>query len=302
MSVSSQSTTQSPARLRLSAPAKINLTLDVLGKRPDGYHELCSLVMGVGLADELEAEHRGEAGVELACDDASLRGESNLAARAARAVLSRSKPGCGARLTLRKGIPVGVGLGGGSSDAAAALRLCRELWNADADDRDLEAMGAALGSDVPLFFHLPAAVIRGRGDVVEPVVPRWRGWVLFVFAGQLVPTADVYAAWTPSDAENRPRGKAAEAAGATDAAALSRLLSNHLEPAIFRVAPRVGRVFSELINLGFDAVRVSGAGSALYLLYDDEEEARQAAKRVGSADLDVRTSVVPAPVGMPPLT
>lgn len=302
MTVSSQSTTASAARLRTSAPAKINLTLDVLGKRPDGYHELCSLVIGIGLADELEAEIRSAPGVDLQCDDPSLNGKRNLAYRAAAAMAGACSTNQGVRLTLRKRIPVGAGLGGGSSDAAAALRLCRGLWRADVGDEQLSAMGAALGSDVPLFFSLPSAVIRGRGEQVEPVVPRWHGWVLLVFAGQLVPTAEVYAAWRSSDAENRPKGMAKAAAEATSAAALSRLLSNHLEPAIFRVAPRVGRVFSELINLGFDAVRVSGAGSALYLLYDDEEDARQAAKRVGNAIPDVITSVVPAPVGMSPLT
>lgn len=294
-------------RARLRAPAKINLTLDVLGRRgtgllagrPDGFHDLCSLAVGVGLADELACESRAEPGVLFECDNDDLRGPGNLVYRAAELLASRCAVRRGARLRLRKATPVGAGMGGGSSDAAAALWLCNDVWGTGLDDAELAALGAELGSDVPLFFALPSGIIRGRGERVEPVQMAWNGWVLLVFAGVPVPTEQVYAARRPSDGDDRTSGAAQAATRAKTAAELSSLLSNHLEPAVFRVAARVRDVYEQLVHLGFGTVRVSGAGSALYVLYDDEHEARQAADRVNRRNIGVTTLVVPVPVPYP---
>jgi len=278
-----------------SAPAKINLTLDVLGPRGDGYHELRSLVISVGLADRICCTLDREPGVHLHCTDAALRGPDNLAVRAARLLAERCAIVPAIRIDLEKCIPVGGGLGGGSSDAATVLRLCNDLWQAERSASELLAMGATLGSDVSFFFALPSAVLTGRGDRVEPAALRWSGWVLLVFAGPAVSTAKVFRAWRPADSAQFPSAADAQVRSASTAAELSPLLSNHLEPAVFRVSPHVHSVFSELNRTGAGPFRVSGAGSTLFRLLDDKDAAYDLMKWIGTLGLDLRASVVAAP-------
>lgn len=283
------------------APAKVNLTLDVLGTRSDGYHEITSLVMGVDLCDRLVARRVRAPDVTLRCSDPSLQTADNLAWRAAELLRrSRNAPN-GWSLELTKRIPTGAGLGGGSSDAAAALRLCAALASEEATEEELAALGAGLGSDVPLFFALPSAVLRGRGERVAGRSLSWHGWVLLVMAGGVVPTGDVYRVWRESDAAGAPRGLHAAACGARSAAELSELLSNGLEEAVFRVAPHVGSVHDALRAEGYAHVRVSGAGSALFMLFDSMEAAREAEQAVSSRGIGSSWHVVRAPVEVPPI-
>lgn len=308
-----------------TAPAKINLTLDVLGRRADGYHELRSLVIGIDLQDELQLCPADVAGVHLACDDPSINDDSNLAVRAVRLLAERLGVEPAVTLRLAKRIAKGAGLGGGSSDAASALRLAAALWShlwaPGLTDRkvgapenvgstestrlthdELAALGAALGSDVPLFFHLPAAVMTGRGDRVELVTLSWSGWVLLVVPDLHVSTADVYRAWRPDDGALRGADRLTDLRQARRARDLMPLLSNDLEPAVFRVAPRLARLHADLCSLLAAPVRVTGSGAALYLLCDQLEEAQEAARRVSQYDGGLCASVVRAPVGESPIT
>ena len=248
--------------LATDAPAKINLTLEVHGPRSDGFHELRSLVVGIGLADRLRCVPRREndRGFRFRCDDPALAGDDNLAARAARRLAEHHGQPAAFTLELAKRIPVGGGLGGGSSDAAAALRLCDRFHEPGTEPAELARLGAELGSDVPLFFALPAAVMTGRGEVVEPVKLAWSGWVVLVLAGVPVSTAEVYRAWRAEDARGRPRGMDEAACAAKSAAELAVCLTNELEPAVFRTAPEVRQVFEGLARLGEEPVRVSGGG------------------------------------------
>lgn len=289
--------------LATDAPAKINLTLEVHGPRGDGFHELRSLVIGVGLADHLRCvPHReGGEGLRFRCDEAALAGEDNLAWRAARRFAEHWGRPAAFTLELAKRIPVGGGLGGGSSDAAAALRLCDRHFEAGAGSAELARLGAELGSDVPLFFALPGAVMTGRGEVVEPVKLAWSGWVVLVPAGVAVSTVEVYRAWRAADARGCPRGSDEAARSATSAAELGGCLTNELEPAVFRTAPKVAEVFDSLSKLGEGPVRVSGAGSVLYLLCDNEEQARARARRIDEQKIGVGTLIVSAPVGVSPI-
>ncbi len=284
-----------------SAYSKINLTLDVFGRRDDGYHNLRSLVIGVDLADHLRCAITSDGGVKLRCSEATLAGSVNLVVRAA-AAFGRH---CGRRLDLRidleKRIPVGGGMGGGSSDAAATLRLCNHLLSAGLDRSTLSTIGAGVGSDVPLFFHLPAAVIAGRGESVEPVALKWSGWVLLAICSEAVSTADVYRAWRPADSKSMLRGLDAEAAAATTADELSAMLSNHLEPAVFRVSQAVEGAYETLRRLGCSTVRVSGAGSTLYQLFDERDAACRVAGEIERLGTGIRALVVAAPVGESPI-
>ena len=151
------------------AHAKLNLTLEILGRRPDGYHELASVMQTIDLHDDVTAEPAEEIKVE--CNDPSLAGEANLAHRAAEALRKQAPAGLGALITITKRIPVAAGLGGGSSDAAAVLRALNRVWGLGLPHERLAAIGAAVGSDVPFLVHGGAAHVRGRGEQVTRLPP-----------------------------------------------------------------------------------------------------------------------------------
>lgn len=281
----------------LSAPAKINLTLGVLGPREDGFHELRSVVIGVGLYDRVGCELRTTPGVDMVCNDPSLENENNLAARAANLLALKCDVEPAVAIELEKNIPIAAGLGGGSSDAAATLRLCDKLWLTGRSTKELAEIGAELGSDVPLFFSLPVAKFSGRGEVVESIELAWSGWVLLVIVDEAVSTPEVFSKWQPQDSP--PRDDIDERiCGAGSAREIGSLMYNDLESAVFRVAPRVQQAYERVIEIGCGPVRVSGAGSTMFRLFDDAEEARLIAKKIQQQCASVRTQVVEAPVGL----
>jgi 4-diphosphocytidyl-2-C-methyl-D-erythritol kinase len=239
-------------------------------------------------------------GIDLYCDDPSLENSGNLALRAARKLAEHVELDPCLAIHLRKSIPVGSGLGGGSSDAAATLRICNRLWETGLSDEQLAVIGAEIGSDVPMFFSVPSAVVTGRGEQVKPIRLSWAGWALLAFAGPLVPTQAVYAAWSPSDSSS-PWGVEERLLEATSAESMNECLFNDLEPAIFRVAPQVKSVRDRLDQAGFGPVRVSGAGSALFRMYDDCESARRAAKEIQRLAICPRVELAAVPVGAGPL-
>ena len=283
------------------ACAKINLTLEILSRREDGYHELRSLVIGVDLRDDLRASISREPGLILECSDPTISGPHNLASQGVIELARHCHLEPAVRIELHKSIPIGAGLGGGSSDAATALRICNHLWGVGLSDVELSTLGARVGSDVPLFFALPSAIMTGRGERVESVPLKWGGWVLLAFAGPAVSTADVYRRWRPSDASRLPKGTALQASQASTAEELSDLLANHLEPAVFRSSPTVAKVHDKLSRLGHGPWRASGAGSALFRLYDDKESADEIAREIQDLEIGVTTTVVSAPTGPGPV-
>jgi 4-diphosphocytidyl-2-C-methyl-D-erythritol kinase len=185
--------------IELLAPAKVNLSLRVLGKRDDGFHELESLVSPISLFDRLEIDHGAEQGIAFTCDDATLpAGDDNLAVRAARLFCGSCGFEPNLRLHLAKQIPHGAGLGGGSSDAASVLLGLDALFETRLPVAALAAMAADLGSDVPLFIHRSASVIRGRGELVEPVAGLPELPLLLIKAPFGVPTPWAYQNWAQS--------------------------------------------------------------------------------------------------------
>lgn len=287
--------------VRGDAPAKINFTLEVLGRRDDGYHDLRSLVIGVDLTDHICCRTSPIPGISVHCNDPALNHGDNLAARAARALAQRCDREPALRIELQKRIPVGGGLGGGSSDAATTLRLCDSLWHTGLDQTELAAVGAELGSDVPLFFSLPSAVIEGRGERVSPVRLRWSGWVLLICPPIPVSTAEVYRDYRSDDSDGCPRDTDRDILHVSSAAELSELLSNHLETAVFRVCPTVYSLREALTSLDLHSVHVTGSGSALFCLFDDPRPARSAANKIQERWSQVTTVVAAAPVGQGPI-
>jgi len=184
--------------MKFTAPAKINLSLEVRGKRGDGFHEIESLMVPVSLADTLDIESGGE-GIEFTCSDASLPLDgTNLVVRAAKLFFERQKIPASVRIHLEKMIPHGAGLGGGSSDAATTLIAHDRIFKTKLDTAVLSEMAAELGSDVPFFVYQSAAVCRGRGEIVTPVEFPHRLPLLLIKPSFGVPTPWAYKRWGES--------------------------------------------------------------------------------------------------------
>jgi 4-diphosphocytidyl-2-C-methyl-D-erythritol kinase len=187
--------------MQLSAPAKINLSFQIKGRRADGFHEIETLMARISLADHLtiEASSDGEGGIDFSCDDPSLStGEDNLVVRAARLFQKTTKVDRGFKIVLEKRIPHGAGLGGGSSDAASTLLGLNELLGTRLAETNLIQLAAQLGSDVPFFVVSSAAICRGRGEIVSPTRLPGRFRLLLVKPDFGVPTPTAYARWKES--------------------------------------------------------------------------------------------------------
>ena len=276
--------TSSRVGLAVEAPAKVNLTLRVVGVRPDGYHDLESVVAAVGLFDRLRIEPADE--LDLVCGDAAVPpGDDNLVMKAARILRESCGTRQGARVYLEKHIPAGRGFGGGSSDAAAALAGLNALWQCGRTPAELAALGARLGSDVPLFFSSPVAVMRGRGERIEPVDAQPPWWLALAWPGYGNPTADVYAAYDRLPPPDARRPGATEILKRLEGPArrAAAFLVNDLEPAARTLRPRAPGVRALLERAGAAAVGMTGSGSAYFALADTEAEARSLADAVRSA-------------------
>jgi 4-diphosphocytidyl-2-C-methyl-D-erythritol kinase len=246
------------------APAKINLYLHILGRRPDGFHELETLMVPISLGDTLEIDLI-PAGVEFSCSDPELAdAQDNLATRAARLFLEEFKPKGGVRIHLEKAVPVGAGLGGGSSDAAAVLLALRQLHGLDCTDTKLAELAARLGSDIPFFIYRQPALCRGRGEIVEPVSLKGSYQGLLVHPGFGVSTPWAYKTY----AQNPHPGEV----GRTFA---DVTLRNDLEPPAFSKypwLPTVKKWFRQRPGV-LDAL-MSGSGSSVFALTGSNESAR----------------------------
>lgn len=267
--------------LECLAPAKLNLFLEVLGKRPDGYHELETLMVAVDLHDTLTFADGEPGRITLRCDDPTLPiGRENLVVRAAERLRSEAgDAGLGAEIDLRKQIPAQAGLAGGSSDAAATLAGLNRLWNLDFPADRLAALAGEIGSDVAFFLHGPAAVCRGRGERVEGIQLSEPLHFVLVCPPVGVATADVYRNLVPPE-RPRPIGPVLGALADRDNAALGAGLFNRLQPVAEALEPALGRVREALATLGpsLDGRLMSGSGSAYFGLGRDLDAANSAAR------------------------
>jgi len=262
------------------APAKLNLFLEVLGRRPDGYHEIETVMVAISLCDTLTVRDEPTGEIRLRCSDLALPvGADNLVIKAADRL--REATGCrrGADIDLVKAIPAQAGLAGGSSDAAATLTALDRLWDLRMPPERLDVLAAEVGSDVPFFHHGPAAVCRGRGERVESVSLSGSYHFVLVCPPVGVSTADVYRRVVPpaSPGDAGPVLAALEH-GASDE--LGRCLFNRLQPVAEAVRPELIRVRDALAQLGplLDGSAMSGSGSAYFGLCRDPAAARHAAE------------------------
>ena len=270
------------AKLMLKAPAKINIGLKVAGRRADGYHELDSVMQQISVCDALVIR-RQEEGDSFRCAEPSLEGEDNLVKRAAD--LLRRKVGDnlpGVRLELYKNIPMGAGLGGGSSDAAAALAGLNRFWGLNLPPDELLELGAQLGSDVPFCLMGGTARVRGRGEFLEPLPALPFLWVVLALpSGLSLSTADVFRSWDPcADVVSVSASEIAEAARRQDPAGVMELMRrgrlNSLEKPVLAHYPQAAQVKNWMRELGlFPAM--SGSGPTFFAFTEDYRLAREAA-------------------------
>ena len=284
--------------ITIEALAKINLTLEVLGKRPDGYHALRSVVMPVSLIDTVTLSRAyaqvalsvsAEAGVSLAHLGPV---ERNLAVRAARLMQARYRVNAGARIHIHKRIPIGGGLGGGSADAAAVIRGLNSLWGLGLPRGELMEIGAELGSDIPALVHGGAVLMEGRGEYVTglfegvPAADCKGFWLVVANPGVMCPTGEIFKKWKPGltppplflhNMRSFVRtGHVAAAAG---------VLFNGLQEGVFASYPEVARAAGRLDAAGCLGVLLSGSGASVFGLVRDEVHGQEALGRLGDDGL-----------------
>lgn len=276
------------------APAKVNLFLRVLGRRDDGFHDIETLILPVTLADGVRAAYREQGfGLAIAGEQAgAVPGDAaNLVVRAAEALARVTGERRGARLMLAKRIPVAAGLGGGSADAAAALRALDRLWGWGLGTDRLVEVAAEVGSDVPSLVPGLPVLVSGRGERVERVdVPRsW--WVLHAPSLE-VPAADAYDWWDEDDGGTGPDpGVVIEAAKAGDVEGLANLVFNDLERPVARRHPEVVEATRTLLEAGALGALMCGSGPTVAGLCRDGAHAEQ----VGTATGGIVVSTITRP-------
>lgn len=275
-------------RLTAFAPAKINLTLHVAPPRADGYHPLQSLVVFADWGDTLHASAAGELSLRLEGPQAPALADDthNLALKAAWALRAAAgQPDLGASLVLDKQLPVASGMGGGSADAAAALRVLNDLWDLGFSTRQLAEIGSVVGADVPACVWSRPLVMEGIGDQIR-VLPAWPDLdAIIIHPGVPVATPDVFRALdqTPDRAGFDTLARLPVAGDRAAALALAAAGRNDLEVPASALAAAIGEVLDTLN--GFSAVRLarmSGSGAACFALLDDRETAHEMASALAA--------------------
>ena len=261
--------------LKRQAPAKLNLGLHVLRKRPDGYHDLETVFLRIPWADALTA--RPAEHLSITCSDSSLTtDETNLVMKAAHALAEAAGVAHGAALHLEKHLPHGAGLGGGSSDAAATLRLLADLWQLDVPETTLHRLALAVGSDVPFFLGPAAAYATGRGEVLTPLPGYQLPYRLVVVVPPVhVSTAEAFARIRPRDTR-RPDLRALVASN--DLARWRTDLVNDFEASVFEAYPAIRTAKDRLLAAGAGYAAMSGSGSAVFGVFEAEASAAAAAE------------------------
>lgn len=291
------------------APAKVNLVLRVLGRRPDGYHELWSLMQIVGLEDELRLRLRPSVtGIRLHCDDATLpTDDRNLVHRAAKLVLEQAGLAAGVEIHLTKRIPVSAGLGGGSSDAAATIAGLNTLLGLGWSVETMARAGGMLGSDIPFFFFAPCALVRGRGEQVLPLTVTGVRWMLLVYPGFPIETRWAYERLDATRQNVRPVSPAHATLARRASVAwedVIPLMENDFEAALAPTHEVLQELKAALVAAGAEAALLSGSGATVFGVFRDEASAVRArgslSQALGHQAYVVRASSDPLPCSAEP--
>jgi len=266
--------------MKVRAYAKINLGLHVLGKRSDGYHNIETVFRLIDLYDELEIVQNDQ-GTYFSSNKPELSNDgTNLCLRAAH--LLRDLTGChmGVEMKLTKRIPIGAGLGGGSSDAAATLKGLTKLWSLDINPEELQTISESLGSDVPFFFTGQTAHATGRGEILESFALPLPYSILVATPPIHVSTAWAYSSLRLAENRNRPKLRDLLSGTVRDTGALRRELTNDFEETVFRQYPEILRLKETIFSGGAEVALMSGSGSSVFGFFSSAENARTVASNL----------------------
>ena len=252
-------------KLLVKAPAKINLSLDVLGKRQDGYHEVKMIMTTIDLADRLELMELAEDRIEILSHNRYVPDDQrNLAYQAAKLLKEKFNVKKGVSITIEKTIPVAAGLAGGSSDAAATLRGLNKLWSLGLTIDELAELGAEIGSDVSFCVYGGTAIATGRGEKIEHIKTPPSCWVILAKPHIGVSTADVYGNLKLNRVTHPNVDKMVDVINAGDYKGICDTVGNVLEDVTFAMHPEVARIKAQMKRFGADAVLMSGSGPTVF--------------------------------------
>lgn len=264
--------------MKFPSPAKVNLYLEVLSKRPDGYHEIQSLMQRVDLSDEMEIDLGGR-GIRLVSEGGEVpEGMDNLACRAARIFCEEFGIRGGLQIRLKKRIPVAAGLGGGSSDAATVLMGLNELLQAGGEGERLMALGAKIGADVPFFIFQKPALARGLGEKLTAVNLPGPLWFVMLVPPFQISTAWAYQAYDHLPGQKKEPLRIRDSYG--DLADLLPVLKNDLESVALTRHPEIALMKKELLACGARGALMSGSGPVTFGLFSTRKEAERTEKAV----------------------
>lgn len=270
--------------------AKVNLFLHLRGKRPDDYHEIETILHGIGMADEMHFEATEDGRIALEVESADdLAGHpppvaDNVVLEASRLLRERAAPAAGVRIRLVKRVPVGAGLGGGSANAAGTFVALNDLWSLGIADDNLPNLASSIGSDVVYCLYGGTALATGRGEEVLSLSAPESMWFVLGISREPLLTREVYAAHNtiPGDGVARSAGMR-QVLENRDIAGVASLFRNDLELAAFRLRPELRDKKAALIEAGALGASMSGSGPTIYGLTSDERHARDVAERVEAA-------------------
>jgi 4-diphosphocytidyl-2-C-methyl-D-erythritol kinase len=252
-------------KISIKAPAKINLSLDVLHKREDGFHEVEMIMTTVDLADRIELTLLEENKIIIDVSEGFVPSDNrNLAFQAAQLLKDRFNVEKGVRISIQKNIPVSAGLAGGSSDAAATLRGLNELWNLGLSLDELANLGAKIGSDVSFCVYGGTALATGRGEKIKHISAPPPCWIILAKPPIGVSTAEVYRNLKLEDLSHPDIMKMSSAIEARDYEEICQQLGNVLETVTFKLYPEVQRIKDQMLRFGADGVLMSGSGPTVF--------------------------------------
>ena len=268
--------------MQLSAPAKINLTLDVLGRRADGYHELCSIMQTVSLSDivRVEAARAAETAIAVKTDKGYLPAdERNTAYKAAKAYLKATGMAADIRIDIQKRIPVGAGLGGGSADAAAVLRALELLLHAGLTAEEMNLLAASVGADVPFALHGGCALAEGIGERLTRLPVMTNLPMVLCKPRSSASTKAIFEKLDAADVTAHPDTQGAVCAiRSNDRYELAARLGNVLEPVTSAIRPVVSEIRRSLRHAGALGACMTGTGTAVFGIFPDDETAQAAVR------------------------
>ena len=286
-----------PSEITVFAPAKINVILRILDRRADGLHNLWSIMQTVALEDEVQIRLRTDRkDIRLKCDAAQLAADkSNLVYRAAAEVLTRAQQSVGLDIELQKRIPMGAGLGGGSSDAAATIIGLNRLLQLEWSPAQMADAGQSLGSDVPFFLFAPSACVAGRGETVRPVVVEGVRWVVLVNPWFGVDTKWAYQELAATRTAVTPLSLSQRELDQQSRVSWTQLIAtaeNDFEAPVFAAHGKLREIKRRLQAHGSEIALLSGSGSTVFGVFADEARARLAQAQFVSENL-IKVFVVP---------